>query len=89
MNGLANILVRNISDETHIFLKNRASEMVVDGKPVSVNQLIGIILNNECKKHLLREEVTELTRLNNNFENLLDAIIDQNETYSELIDHLK
>ena len=86
---MTRITVRNIDATTHAFLVDQARNLSSEGNSISVNQLIGTILNNESKRALLNQEMNEIEKLNQRFDYLIDAVTQLTLTYQELIDNQK
>ena len=86
---MTRITVRNIDATTHAFLVDQARNLSSEGNSISVNQLIGSILNNESKRALLNQEMNEIEKLNQRFDYLIDAVTQLTLTYQELIDNQK
>lgn len=84
--GLVRMTVRNIEATTHAYLTEQAAKLSSDGNQISVNQLIGSILNQYCHEALLNQELNEIQKLGQRFDYLLEGINELTLTYQELID---
>lgn len=78
--------VRNIEPSTYHFLIQQSEELSRDGQKVSVNQLVGSILNQHYRNHLLQEDFSVIQESNQRIDYLTTAIVNLTETYQELID---
>lgn len=83
---MKHVYVRNINDQTHLFLEKKAKQLSTKDNPVSVNQVIGIILNQHCTNDLLRGELTEIQKVSQRMDSLTEAVTDLTLTYQELLE---
>lgn len=82
------LTVRNIEPETYQFLNLRATELSSKGEKVSVNQVVGMILNQHVKNKILRDELTEIEKVNQRMDSLTEAVTDMMLTYQELLENV-
>lgn len=82
------LTVRNIEPETYQFLNLRAEELSSNGNKVSVNQVVGMILNQHVRSKILRDEMTQLEKLDQRMDSLTEAVSDMTLTYQELLENL-
>lgn len=87
MNG-NRMTIRNIEPATYQFLERRAEELSASGDKISVNQLIGMILNQHVKSKILRDELTEIEKVNQRMDSLTEAVTDMMLTFQELLENL-
>lgn len=80
------LTVRNIEPETYQFLVRRAEELSSEGNKISVNQVVGLILNQHVKSKLLRNELTEIEKVSQRMDYLTEAVSDLTLTYQELLE---
>lgn len=85
---MKHIYIRNIEPATYYFLERRAEELSASGDKISVNQLIGMILNQHVKSKILRDELTEIEKVNQRMDSLTEAVTDMMLTYQELLENV-
>ena len=82
------LTVRNIEPETYQFLNLIAMELSSNDEIVSVNQVVGMILNQHVKNKILRDELTEIEKVNQRMDSLTEAVTDMMLTYQELLENV-
>ncbi len=83
---MKHVYVRNIEPATYQFLVERADQLSSDDNKVSVNQVIGLILNQHYHNHLLRDELTEIEKVGQRMDSLTEAVSMLALTYQELFE---
>lgn len=80
------LTVRNIEPETYQFLVRRAQELSSEDNKVSVNQVVGMVLNQHVRSKILRDELTEIEKVSQRMDYLTEAVTDLTLTYQELLE---
>ena len=63
-------------------------ELSSNDEIVSVNQVVGMILNQHVKNKILRDELTEIEKVNQRMDSLTEAVTDMMLTYQELLENV-